>query len=173
VEYVIRRTGSPKDADIFQSGKLIASLEKENVMETLLRAEDGSKIFHFDPKVDGVLSPFSMTVYDGAGKAILKIKINCFSRDNQIYMFKSLPEGKSMKHHLSGSKYICRLLNFPYHDINEIDPETRERLSRHRGVDVGTLSGLGKLKHEVKIGDELADIGLPLSAASYLLYSTG
>jgi len=173
VEYVIRRTGSPKDADILQSGKLIAHLEKENVMETFLRAEDGSRIFHFDPKVDGVISPFSMTVYDKAGKVTLKIRTNCFSHGNQIYMFKSLPEGKSMKHHLSGSKYICRLLNFPYHDINEIDPETRERLSRHRGVDVGTLSGLGKLKHEVKIGDELADIGLPLSAASYLLYSTG
>ena len=173
MEYVVRRTGSPRDADIMQSGKLVARLEKESVMGTLLRTEDGSKIFHFDPKVDGVISPFSMTVYDGVGKMILKIKTNCFSHDNQVYMFKSLPEGKSMKHHLSGTKYICRLVNFPYHDVNEIDLETRERLNRHRGVDVGTLSGLGKLKHEVRLGDELADIGLPLSAASYLLYSTG
>jgi len=173
VEYVIRRTGSPKDADIFESGNLVARLEKENVLGTLLRLEDGSNIFHFDPKVDGVLSPFSTTIYDGAGKLILKIKTNCFSHSNQVYMFKSLPEGKSLKHHLSGTKYICRLVNFPYHDINEIDLETRERLSRYRGVDVGTLSGLGKLKHQVRLGEELADVGLPLSAASYLLYSTG
>jgi methyl coenzyme M reductase gamma subunit len=88
-------------------------------------------------------------------------------------MFKSLPEGKSLKHHMSGTKYICRLVNFPYHDVSEIDLETRERLSRYRGVDVGTLSGLGKLKHQVRLGEELADLGLQLSAASYLLYSTG
>jgi len=88
-------------------------------------------------------------------------------------MFKSIPEGKSMRHHLSGTKYICRLLNFPYHDIDGIDAETRERLIKHRGIDLGTFSGLGKLKHEVKLNDELADIGLPLSAASYLLYATG
>ena len=103
VEYVVRRTGSPRDADIMQSEKLVARLEKENILGILLRLEDGSNIFHFDPKVDGVLSPFSMTVYDGAGRLILKIKTNCFSHSNQVYMFKSLPEGKSLKHHLRGT----------------------------------------------------------------------
>lgn len=143
-------------------------------LQSLLKLENGSKrIYRLDPRVDRAISPFSTTIYEGDGKILLRIKSGVFSYIGKIYLFKSLPEGKSMKGHLSRSKYICRLDNFPYHDVDEIDRETRERLNRYRGVDVGRLSGLGKLGHKVTIDEELREIGLPLAAASYLLYSTG
>ncbi len=78
-----------------------------------------------------------------------------------------------MRGHLHGLKYISRLDHLPYQSVDEIDRMTREQLNKHRGVEVGRLDGLGSLGHEVFLDEELAEIGLPLSAASYLLYSTG
>jgi hypothetical protein len=172
---MIKRTGDPKEADIFQSGQLIARLENgQDRLHALLKVEDGSgEVYRLDPKVDGVISPFSSEIYNQNEKPVLKIRSGCFSHQNKIYLFKSLPEGKSMQHHLNGMKYICRLENFPYHNVDEIDRETWQKLGKHRGVDVGSMSGLGTLGHKVSLRIELADIGLPLSAASYLLYSTG
>ncbi len=174
-EYVVRRTGDPGEAEIVQSGQLVARLEKlKGDLRALLKAEDGShRIYHLDPKVDGAISPFSIAIFEDGGKLILKIKSGAFSHHGKVYLFKSLPEGKSMKGHLHGSKYICRLDNFPYQSVDDIDRETREKLNRYRGVEVGTLSGLGKFGHRVRLGEELMDVGLPLSAASYLMYSTG
>jgi len=143
-------------------------------MRSRLKLEDGSnRVFELDPRVNGAVSPFSTVIYEDGGKPVLKIKSGCFSHNGKVYLFKSIPEGKSMKSHLSGAKYICRLENFPFRNVDEIDRETREKLSRHRGVDVGRLSGFGKLGHRVILSEELVGIGLPLSAASYLLYSTG
>jgi hypothetical protein len=175
VEYVIRRTGDPSEGEILQSGKPVAFLDKpKGDLRTVLKVEDGKgRIFYLDPKVDGVIAPFSTAVYEDSGKILLKIKSGCFSFNGKIYLFKSLPEGQSMKGHLQGSKNICRLDNLPYHYVDEIDRETREKLNKHRGADVGRLSGLGSLGHKVTLSDELVEIGLPLAAASYLLYSTG
>lgn len=172
---MVRRTGAPGEAEILQSGRPVAHLEKlENELGAVLREEEVSnRVYRLDPRVDGVISPFSSAIYEDDGEPILKIKSGCFAYNGKIYLFKSLPEGKSMKGHLDRSKYICRLDNFPYYSVDEIDRETRERLNRHRGVDVGKLSGLGKLGHRVTLNHELAGIGLPLSAASYLLYATG
>jgi hypothetical protein len=142
-------------------------------MRSILKVEDGSnRVYELDPRVDGVISPFSCAIYED-GKLVLKIKSGAFSYNDRVYVFKSLPEGNSMRGHLSGSKSICRLDNFPYHSVDEIDRETREKLSRNRGVEVARLSGLGKLGHKVTVSEELEKISLPLSAASYLLYSTG
>ena len=171
----MKRTGDPSEAEIRQAGQLVAYLDRDNDKpQSLLRLQDDSKrIYRLDPRVDGVISPFSSEISDDGGDILLKIKSGVFSYNGKIYVFKSLPEGKSMKGHLSGSKHIIRLENFPYHKVDDIDRETRERLYRHRGVDVGQLSGFGKLGHKVTIGDELRDIGLQLAAASYLMYSTG
>jgi len=173
--YVIKRTGDPSEAEIFQSDKLVALLDRpKGELRTVLKLEDGMlRIFYLDPKVDGTIAPFSTAVYEDPGKIFLKIKSGCFSLNGKIYLFKSLPEGHSMKGHLHGLKYICRLDNLPYHDVEEIDRETREKLNKHRGVDIGRLSGLGRLGHEVTLSNELVEIGLPLAAASYLLYSSG
>jgi hypothetical protein len=173
-EYIIKRTGDPNEAEIFQSGQLVARLEKgREPLHALLKIEDGTnKSYQLDPRVDGIIAPFSLAILDG-GKPELKIKSGCFSYRGKIYLFKSLPEGKSMRGHLHGTKYICRLDHLEYHTVDEIDRVTREKLMKHRGTDVGQLSGLGSLGHTVKLGGELSEIGLPLSAASYLLYSAG
>lgn len=176
VAYLVKRTGAPNEAEILQAGKLVAHLENvtgNRRMSSRLMTEDGTgRVFDLDPRVDGVLSPFSFSIYD-KGKLALKIRSGAFSFNDRVYMFKSLPEGVSMKGHLSGAKSITRLDNFPYKSVDGIDPETREKLYRYRGVKVGKLSGLGTRGHEVTLDEELADIGLPLSAASYLMYSTG
>jgi hypothetical protein len=174
-EYVVRRTGDPNEAEIIHSGKLAAYLDKiPGELRTILKYENGSgRTLYLDPKVNGTIAPFSTAIYDNSGKPILEIKSGCFSYRGKIYMFKSLPQGKSMKGHLHQLKFITRLDHLPYHNVDEIDRMTREKLQKHRGVEVGTLEGLGTLGHEVTLDEELEPIGLPLSAASYLLYSTG
>jgi len=174
VDYLVKRTGNPSEAEIFQSGRLVAHLvnaSQNGQVISRLKTEDGC-IFELDPRVDGVISPFSFQIYDD-GRPVLKIKSGVFSLDGKVYVFKSLPEGVSMKGHLSGTKSITRLDNFPYKNVDEIDPETRGKLLRYRGIEVGKISGLGTRGHKVILDEELSDIGLPLSAASYLMYSTG
>jgi hypothetical protein len=176
IEYLVKRTGNPSEAEILQSGQLVAHLENASQNGRILsrlKTEDGTgRVYELDPRVDGVISPFSSEIYD-KGKPVLKIKSGVFSHDSKVYMFKSLPEGVSMKGHLNGIKSVTRLDNFPYKSVGEIDRDTRERLLRYRGVEVGKISGLGTRGHKVVLDEELSDIGLPLSAASYLLYSTG
>jgi hypothetical protein len=175
LEYVVTRTGDPSEAEIRQSGELVARLDKmKGDLRTLLKLENPPKrMFYLDPKVDGSIAAFSTVVYDDSGKTWLKIKSGVLSYNGKIYLFKSLPEGKSMSGHLLGMKFISRMDNLPFHDVDEIDRQTREKLIKHRGMEVGRLSGLGSLGHKVVLSDELKDIGLPLAAASYLLYSTG
>jgi len=175
VEYVVRSSRDHHDAEIFQSGRLAAHLEAPGGdLRALLKLEDGSgRVYHLEPRVDGTITPFSSSIYENGGKPILKIKSGVFSYRGKVYLFKSLPEGRSMKGHLDGSKYICRLDNLPHHDVDEIDRLTWGQLSKYRGVDVGRLSGLGKLGHKVTLEGELTDVGIPLSAASYLLYAVG
>lgn len=171
----MRRTGGDK-AEVTQGGQLVGYLEhaKTGDPRARLRTEDGTnRSFEFDPRVDGVIAAFSCAIYDETKNLVLKIKSGCFAYGGKVYVFKSLPEGSSMKNHLSGTKSICRLDNLPYNDVDEIDRETREKLFRHRGVEVGKLSGFGRLEHRVTLSDDLSEIGLPLSAASYLLYSAG
>ena len=138
------------------------------------------------PRVDGEVRPFSMIAYETKGgdtqetnntidgKEVLKIRNNLFWYNGSLYMLNSLPEGKLPRDHITGIRFISKLVNFPYNSHQEIDPETWERLGRHRGQQVGELSGLGRSDgHKVKLASELEGIGIPLAAASYLIYSTG
>jgi hypothetical protein len=59
-------------------------------------------------------------------------------------MLASTPEGRPLGEFLLGKRYICKLNNFPFTDLTEIDHETRSKLRRFRGVQVGELEGLGK-----------------------------
>ena len=103
-----------------------------------------------------------------------KIENNLFCHNGQIYMMNNLPEGRLTRDHLSGSRLISRLVNFPCKNLDEVDHEIWQRLGRHRGFQVGEMSGFGRTGgHKVKLEPELEDIGVPLSAASYLIYSTG
>ncbi|MGI0091896.1 MAG: hypothetical protein ACREBS_09315 [Nitrososphaerales archaeon] len=188
-EYVVKRTHSPSEATILKDGKLIGEIRKNDdgldyVLRTKMNQKNDQKVFLLTPRVDGKISPFSIAVYEGdAGKAkdkkarignqILKIKNNLFWHNGQVYMMKNLPEGRLSKDHLSGSRFISRLVNFPYKSDAEVDPETWERLRRYRGFQVGEMTGFGINGHKVKLDPELEDIGVPLSAASYLIYSAG
>jgi hypothetical protein len=175
-EFVVRRTAGDR-AEIIQGGHLVGYIEHPKSGRDLrarLETEDGTnRVYEFDPRVDGAISTFSYAIFDEKQDTILKIKSGCFSYVGKVYVFKSLPEGTSMKRHLSGTKSICRLDNLPYQSVDEIDRETREKLYRHRGVEVGRLSGFGRLGHKVTLDDDLSGIALPLSAASYLLYAAG
>jgi hypothetical protein len=63
--------------------------------------------------------------------------------------------------------------NFPFSELSDVDYETRSKLiSKFRGAPVGELDGLGKEGHHLRFFNELEDIGLPLAASCYLLYST-
>jgi hypothetical protein len=89
-------------------------------------------------------------------------------------MMNNLPEGRLSGEHFSGSRFISRLVNFPFKDDSEVDPKTWERLRRYRGLQVGEMSGFGRTGgHKVKLEPELEDIGVPLAVASYIIYSRG
>jgi len=173
MEFIVRRTGDPREAQITEGGQLVGQLKKDGDKTAILRTEDGSgRVLQLNPRVDGVISAFSSAVYDNEN-LVFKIKSGLFSHNGKVYMFKGLPEGVSMSGHLNGTKVIIRLDEFPYQDVDQVDRETREKLLRYRGIEVGRVSGLGTRGHKVVLHDDLLDIGLPLSAVSYLLYSTG
>jgi hypothetical protein len=173
IEYVVTRTGGPHRAEIVQDGRIIAQLQEGDNLDSVLTTEDGKK-YYFSPRVDGKIHPFSLTVKTGnnSGETILQILEHLFAYRGNLYIIGGIPEGKSPKD-LGQTKYICRLVNFPYDDVDQVDAHVREKLGRHRGVEVGELSGLGRRGYKVALDGELEPIGLPLSVASYLLYSTG
>ena len=152
-EYIVKRTGDPGDAVIQKEGEIIGDIHRINGFFVVLDRTNGM-IFKLTPRVDGEVRPFSMIAYETGGgnqeagnridgKEVLKIKNNLFWHRGNIYMINSLPEGKLPRDHIAGSRFISRLVNFPYKSHQEIDPETWERLRRHRGQQVGELSGLG------------------------------
>ncbi|MDA4111610.1 MAG: hypothetical protein OK439_03665 [Thaumarchaeota archaeon] len=174
IEYVVKRKGRPHIAEVLQGGKIIADLDESKDFVSVLTTMNG-RTYYFTPRVDGKIIPFSIMVYesnDSQRKTILKIKGNCFSHGGQMYMIGAIPEGKSAKD-IGRSKYICRLVNFPFDDMDKIDMHVREKLGRYRGIEVGQLSGLGSIGHKITLDEELEEISLPLSVSSYLIYSTG
>jgi hypothetical protein len=183
-EYVVRRTGSPWEAEIMKDGEKIGQMYKGNDTNVRVSAIIGNNTAKFllTPRIDGKVTPFSIAAYEqeknldqknGREKIVFKIKNNVFWHNGRIYLLNSIPEGRLSRDHLSGSRFISRLVNFPFKNHEEIDLETWERLRRYRGIQVGEISGLGITGHKVKLESELEDIGIPLAAASYLIYSTG
>ena len=171
-QFVVKRIGSPWEADILEENEKVASLQKEGNLNFVVRLSKDGKTLRLTPKVDGAIRPFSFEVSE-EGAPILKIKNNLFFHNGQIYVLKNVSEGRPMSQHILGSRYISRLVNFPFTKMEDIDPEIRERLNRFRGIEVGELSGFGANGHKVKLSEELEDIGIPLAAASYLMYSSG
>ena len=99
-------------------------------------------------KVDGEVRPFSIVVFrtesdDLGGEEVLKIKDHIFFHRGNFYILGGIPQGGIPKDHLSGSKYVCRLTNFPFSHPDQVDAGTKNRLKRHRGVPVGEFFGLG------------------------------
>lgn len=175
-EYTVKRTGAFWEADVSLGAEKIAAIRKAGDYKFSVQMTNGGEGFLLDPRINGKIKPFSITAYEGQsteGKIVLKIRNSLFSHHGQMYIMKNVPEGRLPKDHALGKKYICRLVNFPFTNPDDVDVHTSERLGRHRGVDVGEMSGLGLVGHKVKLESELEDIGVPLSSASYLLYASG
>lgn len=173
VDYLVRTAARPKEAIILKSGREVAALSEKDRSTHLLRAGERQE-WIISRKVHDRLVPFSVEIIDAkSGEMILVILHHLFSHRGCTYMITNSPQGRPLREFILGSRYICRLDAFPYRDISEIDKETWSRVRSYRGVQVGEMSGLGKEGHHVQLTDELDDIGLQLSAACYLLYSTG
>jgi hypothetical protein len=197
VEYTVRQVGRTQER---RGTTTIFSGEAE--VGKILRGDNSSYILQdlknhveliLDPKVGGEISPFSLTVRrlkagGGVGSRSLAdvgekheqneamtlvVRDHLFQHKGKFYMFASVPEGKHPKELHEGQRFICRLDNFPFEDISQVDSATFSRLRRlFRGVIVGELGGFGSEGHRVRFAEELSDVALPLAALSYLLYST-
>ena len=163
------------EAKIFSDNSEVGEIKMGSDFTFRLISKDGRE-WDLTNKVHGEARPFSLTVAevkDHKGKVVLTIKEHLFKHNNRFYMLTNHPEGKSWSESLTGPKYIGRLNNFPFSDIEEVDRDTMQKIRRYyRGTHVGEMSGLGLYGHSVKISDEIEDIGLILAACSYLLYST-
>jgi len=179
-DYLVKETGKPLRMRIYIGLEEIAEIQLRGDMTHVLTTKDGNT-WTLDARVHGEIRPFSMTVnqsiahdtsHPTSEATVLTIRDHLFLHRGKFYLLGCAPEGKPLRDFLVGKRYICRLDNFPFPDLTEIDHETRSRLRRFRGPQVGELEGLGEGGHRVRLSDELEDIGLPLSASCYLLYST-
>jgi len=182
IEYIVRQRESPRDAIVYQNESEVGRLLVEGKgLFKLIGNKDQS--WRLCNKVDGEVRPFSMIVYvSGTGEYlapnspeeeyVLKIKDNLFQHNGSFYSLGGIPEGRPAKARLIGSKNICRLVNFPFSHIDDVDQETKHHIKRYRGIYAGEFFGLGSSGLHVKLEDDLIDIGLPLAASSYLIYST-
>jgi hypothetical protein len=172
-----------KTAKILQDSHdkgVLRKMETQGVFE--LESKEPSQNWILTHKVDGEVRPFSIACYFAKSNRIdnteqqlcLKIKDHIFFHKNNSYSIgAAIPIGGHPGDFLTGVKYICRLVNFPFSGVDHIDSETKHRMKRYRGIAVGEFYGLGADGYHVKIhSDELTDIGLPLTASTYLLYTT-
>ena len=173
-QYSVRGGGRPPDAIIWREGEKVATLRGEGNL--LVRLESTAKeSWVLDPRVHGEVRPFSMNVTTSGpdGEAVLTIRNHVFFHSSKAFMLTSIPEDVHPRNHIFGKRHVSRLERFPFSRLEDIDLQTWGRLRNQRGVSVGTFEGLGMDEFRVFLSQELEDIGLPLSASSYLLYSTG
>ena len=173
-EYSVRRSGRPSDAVIWQGGAQVATLRGEGGL--LFKLQSGpEESWTLDPRVHGEVRPFSMNVTSSGspGESVLMIRNHVFFHGGTAYMLTAVPEDVRPSEHVFGKRHVNRLDNFPFSRLEDVDLQTWGRLRSHRGTSVGTIDGLGLEEFRVAVSQELQDVGLQLSAASYLLYSTG
>jgi hypothetical protein len=179
VDYLVK-ADRPKGATIYVEGKEVAEIRTRHDFGHVLTAKDGSE-WVLTASANGEVRPFSMAVKQlkaratqdaTPGAAVLTVRYHVFMHDDRFYMFGAAPEGRPSREFVVGKKYICRLDNFPFSALTEIDLETMHKLRKFRGSPVGEYEGLGKEGHRVRISDELEGISLSLAASCYLLYST-
>jgi len=172
-----------KSASILLDQQEKATLTKIGEGSFKLQEKEGNYSWTLTNKVDGEVRPFSIACYENGGndsnvkleRQTLKIKSRVFSHNGNFYSIGgAIPNNISPKDIIShDKKYVCRLINFPFSNVDHIDEETRHKLRMHKGISVGDIHGLGTNGfHLTLYGNELNDIGLPLSAAAYLLYTT-
>lgn len=172
VENVVRIGGQPPRTRIFSSnGEELATISRGG--GSLMLIETGGTTW-----VMSQSEPSSLAVVEAVplGKSpviVLRIRRNLFGHSGRTYMFTGVASESDPRDFHLGDRYVYRLDNFPFSDPFEADLETVERLRRYyRGIVVGELSGLGREGYRLRLSAELVDISLPLTAASYVLYSS-
>lgn len=189
-EYTVKKSPNELEALIFQGDKEIAKIEqKENLSFRLVSFKDKQE-WSLSNIVDGQRRPFSYTVRKTGKsthgkidrdriKEVFIVKEQLFKYKGRFYMLASQPEGKSWTGYVkSSTRNISRLDNFPYRDLSDVDQEDytlRHKIKWFRGASVGDARGFGQEErgHRVRLDKELADIGLFITAISYLLYASG
>lgn len=173
-EYVVLHTVADR-AKVLQDNEekgLLRKTGENKVFEFL--AKEGGQNLRLTNEVDGALRPFSIVCFSSDAEVRLKIKDHIFLHSERFYSVGlAAPVDASQKDLITGSKFICRLVNFPFSQVEGIDEETKHQMKRHRGIAVGSINGLGADGYHVKLyGEELQDVGLPLTTATYILYTT-
>lgn len=182
-EYTIRQSrDDPLETTIILNKKQIGKIRKaKDYTFDLVDKKDGIK-WTISNNIADEFFPFSLSVSRERrnteerlqNKDTLTIINHVFSHNGKFYMFANHPEGRAWKEYLSGPRSICRLENFPYTRLADVNQQSKHELTRLRGVPVGEATGLGISDegHKVKIWGELREIGLLVAASSYLIYST-
>jgi hypothetical protein len=186
-EFVIKKGLKQWEAKIYSGEVEIAEIKKgEGLSLKLIRLKDKME-WVLTNQVHGERRPFSFSVYkarpyadsDALGDEVFVIRDQLFKHNSKFYMIASHPEEKSWNEYDNSSiKYICRLDDFPYSELSQVDfhhYSLRDKIKRLRGNAVGEASGLGMEErgHHVRLDSELEDIGLFIAAFSYLLYASG
>ena len=173
LEYAVRRGGKTSDASVSLGGERVATLRGGENLQFRLDSSTGSWVL--DPRVHGEVRPFSMnvTAVGPSREPVLTIRNHVFFHDAKAHMLTAIPAEVHPAEHVFGARHINRLERFPFTRLEDVDLQTWGRLRGLRGISVGTIDGLGLEEFRVTLSPELQDIGLQLSAASYLLYSTG
>jgi len=189
-EYVIKKEPKQLEAKVFLGKEEIAEIKQEDLNFKLTRLKDKME-WLVTNLVHGEHRPFSFSVRKLGTKStsqytdsndlneIFVIRDQLFKHAGKFYMLSSHPEDKSWNEYVNSSiKYICRLDDFPYSELSDVDYHhytLQDKIKRLRGKAVGEASGLGMEErgHHVRLDNELEDIGLFIAAISYLLYASG
>jgi hypothetical protein len=190
-EFVIRKGPKQWEAKIFSGSEEIAEIKKGEGLGFKLVSHKNGLEWVLTNKVHSERRPFSFSVRvaekktqdsysddNDFGAEIFVIREQLFKHNGKFYMLANHPEGKSWDEHIHSSvRYICRLENFPYSELSEVDHQhytLRDKIKRFRGILVGESSGLGieQAGHHVRVDPELEDVGLFIAAISYLLYAS-
>jgi hypothetical protein len=184
-KFNVKKGQSHWDAKVFsENGEEIAEIKKGEGPQFRLLSKKDNREWVLTNKIDGEHRRFSFSVRkEGVREdsdVLLTVRDGIFKHNGKFYMLANHPEGKLWQHHVNSTvRFISRLDNFPYSDVFEMDENKhyqslRHKLKRFRGVPVGEASGLGATPegHNVKVNDELDDIGLFLAATSYLIYAS-
>jgi hypothetical protein len=189
-EFVIKKEPKQLEAKVFLGKEEIAEIKQEDLNFKLTRLKDKME-WLVTNLVHGEHRPFSFSVRKLGTKStsqytdsndlneIFVIRDQLFKHAGKFYMLSSHPEDKSWNEYVNSSiKYICRLDDFPYSELSDINYHhytLQDKIKRLRGKAVGEASGLGieERGHHVRLDNELEDIGLFIAAISYLLYASG
>jgi hypothetical protein len=187
--FVIKKRSGDSEATIFSDKQEVAKIVRNKDFSfKLIRLKDKHE-WVLTNLVDGERRPFSYTVLNETKNSyndknqkvneVFVVREQLFKYKDEFYMLASHPKEKSWTDYVGNStRYICRLDNFPYSDMSDVDHGhyiLRHKIKRLRGTPVGEASGLALHEdgHRVSLTEEISDIGLFIAAISYLLYASG